>query len=102
MADVDRVKETESRKRGRMRLVIDIPDDIYEQTINGTEYDTLSLGIKLRQSVQEGVVIPKGHGRLIDADRFLAMYDCFGYIEDMGVEYFNKVTPTIIEADKEN
>ena len=86
-----------------MKVVIDIPEDIYEQTINGTEFDTLSLGIKLKQSVQKWVVIPKGHGRLIDADvlenKFLEM----GCIDDKpcyGAEIVKRIRP-IIEADSE-
>lgn len=114
-----------------MQIIIDIPDDIYEQTINGTEYDTLSLGIKLKQSVQEGVVIPKGHGRKFE--EIVVEYppaDLCTYPEYRGKPYFSIkyeengehfigfgtykpdvfsrylqeyfITPTIIDADKED
>lgn len=98
-----------------MQIVIEIPDDIYQQAINGTEYDTLSLGIKLRQSVQEGVVIPKGHGKLKDADkianeinalkdnwnRYGNEYESGRYESyDYAVDTIDNVD-TIIEADKE-
>lgn len=82
-----------------MKLVIDIPEDTYnfiQQSYGGTAVVTENL----YNAVFNGTLLPKGHGRLIDADRFLETNDCFGYIEDMEVEYFNKVTPTIIEADK--
>lgn len=99
-----------------VELVIKIPDDIYEQAINGTEYDTLSLGIKLRQSVQEGVVIPKGHGRLKDADkianevnalkdnwnRYGNEYESGRYESyDYAVDTIDSAD-TIVEADKES
>ena len=90
-----------------IEIAIKIPDDIYEQAINGTEYDTLALGIKLRQSVQEGIVIPKGHGRLIDADGLLNSfelsdfdgdeYDCI----DAACRIVGSMQ-TILEADKES
>lgn len=95
-----------------MQIVIDIPDDIYEQAINGTEYDTLSLGIKLRQSVQEGVVIPKGHGRIIDESKITqTTYETIeeefesmlqGTIKHQYVVFKGSDAPTIIEADKED
>lgn len=76
-----------------MKLVIEIPEDIYEQTINGTEFDTLSLGIKLKQSVQKGIVIPKGHGRIIDESQITGTFTWDnGFIECFA--------PTIIEADR--
>ena len=48
----------------------------------------------------QAIQIPKDHGRLIDADRFIKSNDCLGWIEDMTVETFNKLTPTILEAEE--
>ena len=103
-----------------MKIVIDIPEAPMEDyrdlfyTIHGMaareglfddkKKSRRALSLKVVLDILDGVIngtlLPKGHGRLIDADRFLETNDCFGYIEDMEVEYFNKVTPTIIEADK--
>lgn len=59
----------------------------------------------LAECVRRGVLLPKGHGRLIDADRLLK-YERIDIYTDFGWE--SKVSglsiecaPTIIEADKE-
>ena len=63
-----------------MQIVIEIPDEKYERLLY---QDTISL----RSYVKNGIVLPKGHGRLIDA-------------KDVG-EYLTLAdVPTIIEADK--
>lgn len=82
-----------------MQIVIDIPNSLYAnlKKIKGDS----TAGKRIVDCVINGRPLPKGHGRLIDADRFLSANDCGGYIEDMEVDYFNKVTPTIIEADME-
>lgn len=54
------------------------------------------------QAIKNGTVLPKGHGRLIDADAFerRCMFD--SDIEDMqDVIYALRDYKTIIEADKE-
>ena len=53
------------------------------------------------KAIKNGIPLPKGHGRLIDADAFVREEECCGFIEDMDIEYFNNATHTIIEADKE-
>lgn len=92
-----------------MELVIDIDEQTYDEAINRTEWDTLSLGIRLIDAVQNGTPLPKGHGRLIDADT-IPMYRIRGVTEyDRGyndrtteVESDIENAPTIIETDKEN
>lgn len=49
-----------------MELVIKLDDETYKEVMDRTEFDTLSLGIKLIEAVQNGTVLPKGHGDLID------------------------------------
>lgn len=49
----------------------------------------------------QAIQIPNPHGRLGDLDRFIESNECCGWIEDMTVETFNKLTPTILEAEEE-
>lgn len=68
---------------------------------------------RLCEAVRKGQMLPKGHGRLIDADKFLKDNEAYtGWIlnsSDWGGENAYKdaledlvnETPTIIEADKE-
>lgn len=54
-----------------MEVVINIPQKAYEQII-GFPQQTAGVDILiLHKILQEGVVLPKGHGRLIDADAFI-------------------------------
>lgn len=68
-----------------MKIVIDIPKDIYDEC-NGNVYfpDT---GAIVWDAVANGTPLPKGHGRLIDADDVTAYNNLYE-------------VPTIIEADK--
>ena len=79
------------KARCRMQIVIDIPEEEYQTYINHTEA-ILDASIPLVHqdllgAVINGIPLPKGHGRLIDADD---LFDntCIDEI------------PTIIEADK--
>lgn len=111
-----------------MKVVIDIPTKVYgtlkyfESSFNGFEPSDIK-GV-LIMSVLHGEVLPKNHGRLIDADEALkamSTYDKFGYLphdliplrSENGlnlvpyVHYDDMVAcitnmPTIIEADTES
>ena len=52
-----------------MQIVIDIPDEKYERLV----YQDI---ISLRSYVENGIVLPKGHGRLIDADALIDTLGC--------------------------
>lgn len=87
-----------------MKLVIDIPDKIYNTFQRGNWSVTYS-GKKIRDIVMNGTPLPKGHGDLKDADRLLdsffyeyCRYGDFGYRQ---AEDLIKSSLTIIEADKE-
>ena len=71
------------------KLIIKIPDDIFNKALNGR--------YKCKEcfdAITNGIPLPKGHGRLIDADDF------FDEFCEIAIEpYIN--APTIIEADKE-
>lgn len=82
-----------------MQIVIDIPKGIYED-MQRRANEIQAEGYTLENAVLNGVPLPKGHGRLIDADAFIKQESCCGYIEDMDIDYFKQNTPTIIEADE--
>lgn len=93
-----------------MQLVIDIPKEMWERIKDGY----VPLGIS--KYLKNGIQLPEGHGRLIDADMLLAeadelkmspwynndvngsyavRKDAVAMVEDLCV----KMAPTIIEAD---
>ena len=84
-----------------MKIVIDIPEEVYYGIIDGTEntWDALDLILKSK-------ILPKGHGRLID-ERLLRedMERAYKYANELVAlgfaESFLEHAPTIIEADKE-
>ena len=85
-----------------MKLIINIPEEKYLYAKNlvnsGKENNPVVLAIG------NGTPLPKGHGRLIDADEFIS--DIKKHYFDDGtvvrcVEIALDNAPTIIEADKE-
>lgn len=73
------------------QIVIEIPDHRYKQVKDNIV--TVDAYEVLWQAVQDGIPLPKGHGRLIDADD----------IDNHIIGSVNtRDCPTIIEADKEN
>lgn len=75
-----------------MQIVIDIPEEAYD-FIKRTGYHTQSL----YEAIKNGTPLPKGHGRLVDAD---AVYDDFEKGE-YDFEESLEFAPTIIPADTE-
>ena len=80
-----------------IELVIKIPEEKLS-LIKNKRYCGL-YDSDLYKAIANGISLPKGHGRLIDADAFIKQESCCGYIEDMDIDYFKQNTPTIIEAD---
>lgn len=95
-----------------MKLVIDIPENEIP-----TKQDLLSIDLcffngKVSQCDYPFIELPKGHGRLIDADKLELDYDWCEYENDngqliiLGYQAYSdnaiNTAPTIIEADKEN
>ena len=87
-----------------MKLVIDISDDEYEDVkkVGGCYYD-------FGKAIYYGIPLPKGHGRLIDANEFEKLADkkfehitapLLNYIQTYDVYNLLEATPTIIEADE--
>lgn len=86
----------------QMQIVIDIPEEIKAVIDkNGTNEIVTET---VWQAVKKGIPLPKGHGRLIDADKLEprdispeAWYSPMWGFELVDIED----APTIIEADKE-
>ena len=78
-----------------VEVVIRIPEKYIEGSLfNGIE--------KIMKAVREGTVLPKGHGRLIDADEIQFENSEFDTYGDYCIA-FDAIdqAETIIEADKE-
>lgn len=83
-----------------MHIVIDIPEEIYEGI--KTTKSIYRTGAKvLCNAVVNGTSLPKGHGRLIDADTIYLIDEDFLCQNDYVVaEGAVDNAPTIIEADE--
>lgn len=85
-----------------MQIVIDIPEEIYKKTQN----DVYVIYDKMYHAIKNGTPLPKGHGRLIDADELYG--DFIDGTEGYDCNTWNRIeigdiiedAPTIIEADK--
>jgi len=88
-----------------MQIVIDIPEETYKATCNGCmlppDVENVVQGIK------NGTPLPKGHGRLIDADKIISeatermKYPANHKYMECVIAHM-KLASTIIEADKED
>ena len=76
-----------------IELVIKIPEEVKNRLCFGVTYQKDILTVC--EALNNGISLPKGHGRLIDAD-VLPEISLFGTTEYINV---NKA-PTIIKADK--
>ena len=79
-----------------MKIVIDVPRDFCEKMRNQNGMSITEAEVVIK-SFYEGTPLPKGHGRLIDADALYEQYAHADYNFDMTMEY----APTIIEAESE-
>ena len=89
-----------------MQIVIEINDEIYKEILNGKDgWSNYVHGL-----IRVGTSLPKGHGRLIDADRVIKkmeereekLKDDRSIWETAGVETaLNMFGETIIEAESE-
>jgi hypothetical protein len=92
-----------------MKLIIDIDEELYE-AYKGRPPMLGDAGMDMiAQAIANGTPVPKGHGRLKDADYiklFSIEHDSWNGVEYEGVIKVVPViaidnAPTIIEADKE-
>lgn len=83
-----------------MQIVIDIQDDVY-RVLKEDIYpipDTERLTLVFKTLVKKGTPLPKGHGRLVDADTYRKEM-----LDSREFDFFKRLDmqPTIIEADKD-
>lgn len=95
-------------------IVIKVPDDYKSRMASSWNRD-----FDVRSSIENGIPLPKGHGRLIDADEvlseiaklkqspwlndntsssYLVRKDAVEMVEDLCI----KIAPTIIEAEEKD
>lgn len=89
-----------------MKLVIDIPEDVYKRTVFYREFKNLNDCVTTIKALENCTPLPKGHGRLIDADDVKENHRRWiGYLDEDMIARLNiaidKHVPTIIEADKD-
>ena len=88
-----------------MKLIIDIHKDQYEFIKQSMTMDKVkdyhALLYDICEHIANGTPLPKGHGRLIDADELLK--------KNLGADYDCRITssgiinaPTVLEADTES
>ena len=74
-----------------MQILVEIDDKFRDKVQKELHKDIWNM--QIMKYVNELTVLPKGHGRLIDADDFFQMF------EELDMEPYNDA-PTIIEADR--
>jgi hypothetical protein len=80
-----------------IELVVKIPEEMYAEIMDENGIETML--IPYSSIVRNGVPLPKGHGRLIDADALIDILGC----SDRDIYAMTCVEEdalTIIEADK--
>lgn len=88
-----------------MQIVIEIPDEMYKEyvSVNLGRSNGKTITYNLLKAIKDGTPLPKGHGRLIDADAI--KYNYFMYPETDNPTKIavskDKIDdmPPIIEAD---
>ena len=83
-----------------IELVIKIQEEEYERFKKNQkkEYTASMLDVNI---IANGTPLPKGHGRLIDANRLRSMYSInrANFNTVVGIQKWIDEAPTIIEAD---
>lgn len=85
-----------------IELVVKIPEEMYNHIKNG---GNIGASLLIENAIKNGTPLPKGHGRLIDADELKKYYphDADWEYPVSTNEYVNETiddAQTIIEADK--
>lgn len=84
-----------------MQIVIDIDEKYYTDIKKSDHCGNYSVLYAL-DAIRNGILLPKGHGRLIDADNLLNQFPI--WVDNVSSATINVTilkAPTIIEADKE-
>ena len=88
-----------------MQIVINLEDEIYEDIKYRYDKNQLTLGaMVLELAILHGEILPKGHGRLIDADKLDTRERGNNSQRTMwwNIDCIVKHAPTIVEADMES
>jgi hypothetical protein len=86
--------------RGQMQIVISIEDEFYDY-IKEQVKDGITNPLKV--VIVNGKILPKGHGRLIDADYLREDFKAskrISFAERMDISCIVDHAPAIIEADR--
>ena len=98
-----------------MKLVIEIDEETYKDIKKGKVYSSIrDVPQESVLAIANGIPLPKGHGKLIDADKFIDALFVYGQADDkFKLGELIKYTPseiweieemlakTVIEADRE-
>ena len=81
-----------------MQRIIEIPEEEYNLILLKQEVKLGGVMSEAEKYIAKGILLPKGHGRLIDADAYKKEM-----INSRDFDFFKRLDmqPTIIEADKE-
>ncbi len=88
-----------------VELVIKIPENVYYDTFQYVESLASSdFELLMMRAVKNGTPLPKGHGRLIDADRLKEEMekDVRKAMSFVDLTDFVWLAPTIVKVDKES
>ena len=83
-----------------MQIVIDIDENLYTRLID-TDVKYIEDLHEACVAIRKGTPLPKGHGRLIDAEVFTHNVVKYSHQSTKTIGKALADTPTIIEADKE-
>lgn len=89
-----------------MQIVIDIDENVFTRLFdNGIEdYAIVNDDLfAIAKTIRKCTPLPKGHGRLIDADRLRSIYSInrANFNTVVGIQKWIDDAPTIIKKDKE-
>lgn len=56
----------ENRKRGKMQIVIEIPEETYTHLRNG---GSIGASLLIEDAIKNGTPLPKDHGKLVDISK---------------------------------
>lgn len=84
-----------------MKLIIELDEDLKSAIYNCGLFLNPTDKLTLINAINNGTPLPKGHGRLIDADYFRedSIFDIIPFAQRMNIECVVDHAPTIIEAD---
>lgn len=83
-----------------MQIVIEVDDKRYKDILRISTVQLKGRTPTLEQVIANGTPLPKGHGRLIDADDLIQKLSVVSSRPVKSQLYILREAPTIIEADK--